>query len=1347
MSSWLTFFRLRKIDEKEGNSAEELGTTPLNPSILQELDEEQQAHIREVFRRAEQSQKEARIVLNTKKLSRLSDARFRGTVDENEEFFTVRNESFVQMDSLPENSFSEHSGNFTQSIKRLSRQLYRWMSSLDDDGGDILKSAQKLVRFSTPLSIETDTDFAKYVSKMSHEICTMAIADSVCKIVLDQYCHWLCTVIFTAVYNELKLKYGTDAEIGRYCSELTIDIFKSVYMNAVELLCGQEQLHATWSRSDQNMQTALLRVSSTTFKKSVSCQCIQSLAHLIDQESTLYRHSEFDDDCGEEFCYVLLEEDKEKLSQELTSVLQNFAEELWIHILALVLADLMLKKQGSTLQEQFPGINLISSVEENIQERKRNSFSSIDDYSNLDENSCSMSSDEFVNEYTLLNNEKQSLYLYTKQQVHGKISPPLTLYEMDLTRDIYLNPSFIGACETRKQSRPVSRSSSDSEFSETEWNTEQQTDSESYYNESFYVGKTTSAAVEQLNNDEETRNTEVIKYIERIIKEVECVVSDEATLKTIPNEKVSGQERNMYNPEFDLTTNLEGWSSSTLNTMIHHATSIFDSKAKLEHYMETNMVCSDLKSSSDSQEMKQNGRKNVLIEKEQNSSHSESLLDLTTKNTSNYNELEEDNMYDVISFPYQIHKVRNEQMPSDSCFSSTDEGRASNVSRLMLEMELRNCREESVWRFNDFKAEKFENCHKFDELHNTEVATTQVAIDKKLIYEDNRDLFNNDLDERYLISRKQQSDSISNLKFDETNSTASDILDEIYSDYDMVKKRERNKEEQSFTVKGREWSESANEEADKKFQIQEMNIIRKFETYGTKSDELATAEITRSEDQKTDDLRQIKVKNEGLALRHSINGTKQEGIKYNDLKVEREEWKVEGDETYQNGGSCLIGEERNSKGSSPGVLEPFTVSNTDDIYQTLRSKKAGVKKLEVLEVSIEDERKDVRNVIRTAEGTKQAKAPIQSSPENRDSIEESELFKSSSEKRSKKDPATLESDEASLLGNSFEKVLDEKLESNIEATEINKSINKRSRLTAEIKAKSETDGLVFELHLDRNLDQKNLGTEIQGTEIGIRPTYHATSASDVALSATSGPYSPQESVDVQMNPIQNILPSDAIDESVMVEKENEENVLNDDMEHLVDAISSKDTTIDRISFDDTISIGVLKTTENLLPVHQTTGYDQSLTQEEMRHVTSVTSIAEKEINVQKAAFSKEFEFELTQDELKHIARVSCMAEEAFGKRQTIQRSEELIEEEGVKSDYEEYDVEEKESEKFSEHSQSKASSATSGPDSPQESVDVQMNPIQNILPSDAIDESVMVEKENEENVLNDDMEHLVDAIS
>lgn len=148
-----------------------------------------------------------------------------------------------------------------------------------------------VVRFSTPLNIERNTEFAKYVSNMSHEICTLAIADSVCKTVLDQYCHWLCTVIFTAVYNELELKYGIDAEIDKYCSELTIGIFKCVYMNAVELLCGRERLHATWSRNDRDVHIALLRASSTTFKKSISYECIQSLAHLIDQESALHCHS------------------------------------------------------------------------------------------------------------------------------------------------------------------------------------------------------------------------------------------------------------------------------------------------------------------------------------------------------------------------------------------------------------------------------------------------------------------------------------------------------------------------------------------------------------------------------------------------------------------------------------------------------------------------------------------------------------------------------------------------------------------------------------------------------------------------------------------------------------------------------------------------------------------------------------------------------------------------------------------------------------------------------------------------------------------------------------------------
>ncbi|VBB31715.1 unnamed protein product, partial [Acanthocheilonema viteae] len=112
----------------------------------------------------------------------------------------------------------------------------------------------------------------------------------------------------------------------------------------------------------------------------------------------------------------------------------------------------------------------------------------------------------------------------------------------------------------------------------------------------------------------------------------------------------------------------------------------------------------------------------------------------------------------------------------------------------------------------------------------------------------------------------------------------------------------------------------------------------------------------------------------------------------------------------------------------------------------------------------------------------------------------------------------------------------------------------------------------------------------------------------------------------------------------------------------------------------------------------------------------------------------ESEFELTQDELEHIARVSCMAEEAFGKLQALQNPQtklptdkDLVEDEGrIISDYEEYNV--KEAEEFSEQSQSKTSSATSGPDSPQESVDMKMY---SILPSGDIVQSLHPEIEME----------------
>ncbi|VBB35602.1 unnamed protein product, partial [Acanthocheilonema viteae] len=179
---------------------------------------------------------------------------------------------------------------------------------------------------------------------------------------------------------------------------------------------------------------------------------------------------------------------------------------------------------------------------------------------------------------------------------------------------------------------------------------------------------------------------------------------------------------------------------------------------------------------------------------------------------------------------------------------------------------------------------------------------------------------------------------------------------------------------------------------------------------------------------------------------------------------------------------------------------------------------------------------------------------------------------------------------------------------------------------------------------------------------------------------------------------------------------NEENVLNED---LIDAISNKDLTTDRISSEDTVPTDIPtyeafdQTKQNLLPVDRTT----ELTEKEMENIADV---AEEEIDVQRIAISKESEFELTQDELEHIARVSCMAEEAFGKLQALQNPQtklptdkDLVEDEGrIISDYEEYNV--KEAEEFSEQSQSKTSSATSGPDSPQESVDMKMY---SILPS------------------------------
>lgn len=148
-----------------------------------------------------------------------------------------------------------------------------------------------MVRFSTPLNTGTNTLFTKHPPKISYGIDTVTFAYSDIEIVLDEYCHWLSNVIFGAVHNELKFKYGIHADIDGYCSELTINIFKCVYMDLVELLCGKEKLYAPWSANNHNVrQIAFLHPSCENFQKPVACEFMQSLPYLTDQESMSIRH-------------------------------------------------------------------------------------------------------------------------------------------------------------------------------------------------------------------------------------------------------------------------------------------------------------------------------------------------------------------------------------------------------------------------------------------------------------------------------------------------------------------------------------------------------------------------------------------------------------------------------------------------------------------------------------------------------------------------------------------------------------------------------------------------------------------------------------------------------------------------------------------------------------------------------------------------------------------------------------------------------------------------------------------------------------------------------------------------
>ncbi|VDO14335.1 unnamed protein product, partial [Brugia timori] len=531
----------------------------------------------------------------------------------------------------------------------------------------------------------------------------------------------------------------------------------------------------------------------------------------------------------------------------------------------------------------------------------------------------------------------------------------------------------------------------------------------------------------------------------------------------------------MYNPEFDLTTSLEEWSSSTLNAMINHATSIFDSEMKLEQLMETDLS----KNSIHSQMTNENGRKNILVGKEQD----------------NLNEFEENNVKNALSSPNQIHKIH------ESSFSSTFENRASNVpEKKVQDME------EPIWQFNDFKEQKFESCCKFDKLHNTEEIITQFAIDKDVICEDNSgDLFSYTLDERHPMFNKQKSNSASIMKFDETNSTASSVLDKTYPGFDIVIKKEKTEEEQSFTMEEQEWNELANEEIGTKFEIQGMHL-KKFEKIGTNSNGLTMAKITKLQDQKKHELRQKNLENYGdYGLSYSISKTKHDEIKY-DLNIETEGWETEG-EAHQN--DNLIGQKRDSENKASEAPDSFIMINTVDIYRTLRSRKNEVNKLKIFEESTAKEQ-EVVNVICTAKGTMQADTKIENSIKNKDSILESELFRTS-EKISKKDPATSELENASLVDDGFERALDQNLEINIEEMQDNKSTNTRNRSTSKVREENEADDLLFELHLNRSLGQQNFGKKIEETEIGTRSTYHSTSAYNVTLTfenkSLSGPIS------------------------------------------------------------------------------------------------------------------------------------------------------------------------------------------------------------------------------------------------
>ncbi|VDM98779.1 unnamed protein product, partial [Thelazia callipaeda] len=336
----------------------------------------------------------------------------------------------------------------------------------------------------------------EYVTGITNQICILAVADSVHEIVLEQYCHKLCTAISTVVEDELDFKYGIPVVIEEYCSELTIGILKSAYKNALKPL-SHRNLYKTSVDNCKNHISEILQVSTGNLNESASNHSFQSLKSSVSQKSTSSHDSESVQHSEEECCYVLLEENEGKLLQKLIA-LQNFSEELWIHILFLVLTDVIVEKFENL--KRSSANNCISS--EAIDTVKKNkSFPTTNEYE-CDENNSSVTSEQFESNYTLLDNEQH----YQKCD------------ELKTISDISTNPSHAVLYKTTQQSESGFMTESDLENTELFSTEKQKCDSEIFSSRCSYAQIFTTVSIEKLHAHNSDTNDNLFRYTKDIRK-------------------------------------------------------------------------------------------------------------------------------------------------------------------------------------------------------------------------------------------------------------------------------------------------------------------------------------------------------------------------------------------------------------------------------------------------------------------------------------------------------------------------------------------------------------------------------------------------------------------------------------------------------------------------------------------------------------------------------------------------------------------------------------------------------------------------------------------------------------